>query len=78
MFNIKLITIIISIVLMIQLANTLDDICYKQAYGRGVGVPLSKCKVGLVKDGALCYIPCDNGYTGLGPVCWYYILIIII
>jgi hypothetical protein len=76
MFNKKLI-IIINIVLMIQLINTSSDICYKQSYGRGVGVPLSKCKDGLVRDGALCYSPCDDGYTGAGPVCWYYLLYII-
>ena len=42
----------------------------KPSYGRGAGVPLSSCKAGQEKDGALCYPACKAGYNGIGPVCW--------
>ena len=44
--------------------------CWKDAYGRGVGVPISACSDGLQKDAGLCYPYCRDGYTGVGPVCW--------
>jgi hypothetical protein len=44
--------------------------CYRDSYGRGVGVLRSLCATGLDKDGALCYPKCNTGYSGLGPVCW--------
>ncbi len=53
--------------------NTKDaktEYCYKQSYGRGVGVPLSGCPPGTEKNGLLCYPQCSFGYTGVGPVCW--------
>lgn len=43
---------------------------FKPSYGRGAGVPLSSCKAGQEKDGALCYPACKAGYNGIGPVCW--------
>lgn len=43
--------------------------CTKNTYGRGAGTPLV-CAAGLEEDAALCYNPCDSGYTGNGPVCW--------
>jgi len=42
----------------------------KKSYGRGVGEPMI-CEAGLEKDGALCYEPCNFGYDGVGPVCWF-------
>lgn len=39
------------------------------AYGRGVGTVLS-CASGDEYDAGLCYTPCDDGYNGVGPVCW--------
>ena len=53
-------------------ANTTDSgvSCTKISYGRGVGVPVSTCPAGQDKSGALCYPPCNAGYTGVGPVCW--------
>jgi len=50
--------------------NQISCVCYKKSYGRGVGVPLSSCKNDLVRDGALCYPKCEQGYTGAGPICW--------
>jgi len=43
--------------------------CTKESYGRGAGVPLG-CAEGLVYDAGLCYPPCDDGFDGVGPVCW--------
>ncbi len=45
--------------------------CIKQSYGRGAGKPMG-CKDGLEKGPAdlLCYLPCQKGYHGDGPVCW--------
>lgn len=39
------------------------------AYGRGVGTPLS-CASDEEYDAGLCYTPCNEGYNGVGPVCW--------
>ena len=39
------------------------------AYGRGVGTPLT-CASDEEYDAGLCYEPCDEGYNGVGPVCW--------
>jgi len=44
--------------------------CWKTAYGRGVGQPISSCNDGDEKDGLLCYPVCRNGFSGVGPVCW--------
>lgn len=46
------------------------DSCWIDAYGRGVGKPLSACRGGEAKDGLLCYPVCNDGYYGVGPVCW--------
>lgn len=43
--------------------------CAKPSYGRGAGETLA-CPQGTEKNGLLCYKPCDNGYKGVGPVCW--------
>lgn len=44
--------------------------CYRNATGRGAGVPISTCAAGLEQKGLLCYPYCNEGYTGVGPVCW--------
>mmetsp|Transcript_6124 Transcript_6124/g.7337 ORF Transcript_6124/g.7337 Transcript_6124/m.7337 type:complete len:425 (-) Transcript_6124:139-1413(-) len=44
--------------------------CWKKAYGRTAGEPLSTCPKDKEKDGALCYPYCESGYAGVGPVCW--------
>jgi hypothetical protein len=44
--------------------------CWRQSYGNGVGVPLNTCPPGTEQDGLLCYPPCNDGYYGVGPVCW--------
>jgi len=43
--------------------------CQKNSYGRGAGVPLV-CTPQQQEDAALCYPPCNTGFTGNGPVCW--------
>ena len=42
----------------------------KESYGRGVGVPIHTCAAGMEEDAGLCYTPCEDGYSGVGPVCW--------
>ena len=44
--------------------------CWKKAYGRTAGEPLSSCPADHEKDGALCYPHCQEGYSGVGPICW--------
>ena len=43
--------------------------CQKDSYGRGAGDPLV-CKSTEEEQAALCYDPCKNGFSGVGPVCW--------
>ena len=52
--------------------NGKTDDCWVQAYGRGVGKPISSCPEGKDKDGWLCYPECRDNYDGVGPVCWEY------
>jgi hypothetical protein len=36
-----------------------------------IGDPKSMdCPTGQIYDAGLCYIGCDTGYYGVGPVCW--------
>jgi C1A family cysteine protease len=42
----------------------------KESYGRSAGNPLSACRPGQERDGALCYAACPANMTGVGPVCW--------
>jgi hypothetical protein len=45
-----------------------DIACYKKII---IGDPISMdCINGQVYDAGLCYNPCDNGFDGVGPVCW--------
>jgi len=55
-----------------EVSNSRQNYCYRQSFGRGVGVPLSTCTDGQQKDGLLCYPKCKEGYGGAGPVCWQY------
>ena len=43
--------------------------CSKGSYGRGWGTVL-ECKTNEIYDAGLCYSGCENGYKGIGPVCW--------
>jgi hypothetical protein len=47
-----------------------ENSCWKRAYGRGIGKPIHNCRAEEEKSGLLCYPPCKDGYTGVGPVCW--------
>ena len=51
-------------------AANLPGFCWRKSYGRGVGRPLSTCRDGETKSGALCYPKCKDGYKAVGPVCW--------
>ena len=51
-------------------ASARQPYCYRDSYGRGVGVPLSSCPSDKEKDAWLCYPKCKSGYDGVGPVCW--------
>lgn len=44
--------------------------CWKNTYGRGAGKPVSTCYENEEKNGLLCYPKCNDGYKGVGPVCW--------
>jgi hypothetical protein len=51
-------------------ANVKQDIfCWKRSYGRGVGLIPTGCWDRENQDG-LCYVRCDGGFKGVGPVCW--------
>ncbi len=41
----------------------------KVSYGRGVGAPMV-CAPNEDLDAGLCYDRCQDGYDGVGPVCW--------
>ncbi|MDA8130370.1 MAG: hypothetical protein M0011_02580 [Elusimicrobia bacterium] len=53
-----------------EVASARQPYCYRDSYGRGVGVPLSSCPPDKEKDAWLCYPKCKSGYDGVGPVCW--------
>ena len=46
-----------------------DKFCWKDSYGRGVGVIPTTCG-NQEYDAGLCYPYCQPGYKGVGPVCW--------
>jgi len=46
------------------------EVCWRDAYGRGVGTIPNYCQKGFELQGALCYPLCKENYTGVGPVCW--------
>ena len=52
------------------LSGNKAQICWRRAYSRGVGVPVSTCPANKQKDGLLCYPFCREGYHGVGPDCW--------
>lgn len=43
--------------------------CEKSTYDRGVGT-IPDCGSDQVKDAGLCYKRCNDGFAGVGPVCW--------
>jgi hypothetical protein len=57
-----------------ELARANQPYCWRQSYGRGVGIPISGCPKGQEKDAGLCYPTCEDigkeGWKGVGPVCW--------
>ncbi|MBN1382317.1 MAG: hypothetical protein JXA41_11625 [Deltaproteobacteria bacterium] len=57
-----------------ELGRANQPYCWRQSYGRGIGVPVSACPKGQEKDGLLCYPTCESigkkGWKGVGPVCW--------
>jgi len=61
--------LIIAFVLSIIGSCTASN-CWKDAYGRGVGKPVSTCEDGHEEDAGLCYPFCRDGFYGVGPVCW--------
>lgn len=44
--------------------------CWKRAYGRGVGRPISTCPSGYQNVGGVCYSGCQAGYTAGAATCW--------
>jgi hypothetical protein len=44
--------------------------CAKPNYDRGIGTIPTRCPTGKVNQDGLCYPPCREGFTGVGPVCW--------
>ena len=57
-----------------ELSRASQPYCWRDSYGRGVGVPVSACPEGQEKDAGLCYRTCEDigkeGWKGVGPVCW--------
>ena len=49
-----------------EVTHIRTDFCWKQTYGRGVGYVLSECPSHKEKIGALCYSPCESGYSRQG------------
>jgi len=47
-------------------------VCWKDTIVRGAGTPIDSCPnpPNVDKSGLLCYPNCQNGYYGVGPVCW--------
>jgi hypothetical protein len=43
--------------------------CGKPTYFRNIGT-VPDCSPAQVKDAGLCYEPCRDGYSGVGPVCY--------
>jgi len=64
-----LLCLLISLLFFIDFIEAQES-CYKNATGRGVGVPISTCPEGEQLDAGLCYIQCKANFTGVGPVCW--------
>ncbi len=54
-----------------SVAASKTPFCYLNSWGRGVGVPVSACPEGKVKDGSLCYDACRNGYSSDGATMCY-------
>jgi hypothetical protein len=50
--------------------ETEDRFCWRDSYGRGVGVIPKDCGPDKEYDAGLCYVRCNDGYKGVGPVCW--------
>lgn len=48
------------------------QLCWQKTETRGAGTIPNQCPAGTEKDptGALCYPKCQNGYVGVGPLCW--------
>ncbi|MDQ2949026.1 MAG: hypothetical protein M3Y27_24315 [Acidobacteriota bacterium] len=42
----------------------------KNTATRGAGIIPQGCNAGNEYNAGLCYPPCQNGYYGVGPVCW--------
>jgi hypothetical protein len=60
------------IFLLISLAKLIlaqDGVCFRNFYAR-LGSPPNQCPDGLEQSGLLCYPKCNDGYFGVGPVCW--------
>ena len=54
---------------MIGHGQSLAEFCWKDSYGRGVGVIPSVCPANRDKIGLLCYSKCPNGYSRFGFDC---------
>jgi hypothetical protein len=53
-----------------QFNDPKNEFCWKDSYGRGVGLIPTGCPEGKVNQAGLCYRPCSSGFKGVGPVCW--------
>jgi hypothetical protein len=68
----------VAMLLLLALAHSLThhslltdqaSFCWKNSYGRGVGVPLSTCASDKDKIGLLCYSKCGDGFERSGFDC---------
>ncbi|CAF0965032.1 unnamed protein product [Didymodactylos carnosus] len=54
-----------------ELFGNYEPFCWRRSYGRGAGRYLHTCPENENdQDGLLCYKPCNEGFNGVGPVCW--------
>ncbi len=56
---------VVFILFQLDLLVRIKAQCWKQSYGRGVGLPLMMCPNGTELNGALCYENCQSGYKGI-------------
>ena len=64
----KLLVAVIGTSLSLSVVSA-NESCWKNAYRRDFGKPVSNCPAGLDRDGTSCYPQCKNGYKGVGAAC---------
>lgn len=50
--------------------KTLVDFYFKNTYLRGIGTIPTNCESGNENKAGRCYPVCEEGFNGVGPLCW--------